>query len=837
AAHAAIIRLLGAQGRRREALEHYDAVAVLFRRELGAALSGELESARHAVAAPERERQAAVQHPEGAATSLSEPPKIGSLASASPRTNSPSTSPEAQPFVGREDLVWAFDRWAESEETAPRFFLLVGEPGVGKTRVLAEVTTRFASRGEVLAGRAFLAERVRPFGSLMDALHTRPGRSHLSTLLPDRGTPAGEGDERSQFQAFERLLAERVKARGALLLCLDDAHWLDESTAGFLHYLLRSGALPGVLVLLTAREGELSENAAVARLVRSGASEGRLIEWLVPPMREDEIARLVANEVPGADARRVFTESEGNPLVALEIASALARGEEALSRSYDERLQDRFERLSAGARALLPWAAALGRTFSVDTLALACGLSPAPLLSALQELVDRGLLRAAGEGFDFTHDLIRRAAYRQLAEPSRPLLHREIARTLAARPDPDGLVASEVARHAALGGERELAGRAATAAGEACLRIFARRQAAELADIGLAAVRPLGPAERLPLELGLLAVHVGAAQRSPADLSRQVSRFIAEAADFPALKARALFLLAVLHYESGESSGAESAVRLAAEASQGADAFTRSFSLANAGRCLLYLERDVPIARVQLAEAHLLARTHALENPELPMGLGFDALFRGEHDEAVQYLEEGLALALHARDHWRACIFLVRLARLELERDRPEAARLRCDALRPMAEKMGEGSERAVCEALTALAEHAGGATGAEDRLGEAVQMLREADSKADLAFVQNHAAELEAGRRGGIPVRLSSAHARALEAFTAAGTIGLHSEQAVSRSLLAELAAAEGNLAAAEEFLADLLPELEIPDALSARAYEAVARAHETVAHARTKK
>lgn len=824
AAHAAVVRALGALGQKREALEHYDAVRVLFERELGSALSSELEDARRSLAArPAAPREAA--------------------APASPHRESVSAHAA---FVGRREVLEAVERWMSGGAGPARFLLVLGEPGVGKTCVLAELSERFASRGESVSGRAFLAERIRPYGALVDALRGLPEgavpeslREDLAALLPELGPAPAAGEEHRLFRSVEQLLSHRARSRRALLVCLDDVHWLDEATAGLLHFLSRSSGLKSTFIAMAARSGELAENVAVTRLLRELTVEHRLTEIVLPPMTQEEVLSLVAEATPHVDARRVFTESEGIPLVALEVARSLALGEEAAARSYEDRLEDRFERLTAAARALLPWAAALGRSFPVDTLAAACGLNAVTLLPALQELVDKGLLRPAVGGFDFSHDLVRRAAYRRLAEPSRPLLHREIARALATRPDPDGLSAADVARHAGLGGENELAARAANAAAERCLRLFARAEAAELAAAGLRAACALPDTTRLPLELSLLSVHVRAGQRPAAELAKEIADLIARASAFPALVARAFFLLAVLHHGGGESAGASAAVLKETEASRGADERTQCFALANSARCLLQIEREVPRARAHLAEARLLAESHRIESTELFIGMGFEALFRGEHDEAVRFLEQALELAAQEGDHWRECIVLVRLARLELERERPVAALARCEALRPLAEKMGEGSERAVCAALTALAELSLARDGAASRLESALAALRDVDTKWDLAFIQNLAAEIELGERAGGRVAdadgaRASADRRAEEALRAAEVVGLRNERAIARSLLSRVASGRGDHATAAGLLADIEEELDRPDALSARACDTVARSLETIAAAR---
>src|SRR5262249_4581879 len=155
------------------------------------------------------------------------------------------------------------------------------------------------------------------------------------------------------------------------------------------------------------------------------------------------------------DVERVCGESEGNALFAIEITRALARGGTTLSETVEELMLDRLALVDERARTLVPWAAALARSFSPELLRLGSGLSPAELVVAMHELERRGVIRASASlsaAYDFTHDLIRQAAYRQLSDPRRKIVHLQLARALSALPDPDAALAGDVAHHAAHGG-------------------------------------------------------------------------------------------------------------------------------------------------------------------------------------------------------------------------------------------------------------------------------------------------------------------------------------------------------------------------------------------------
>src|SRR5262249_22643577 len=137
---------------------------------------------------------------------------------------------------------------------------------------------------------------------------------------------------------------------------------------------------------------------------------------------------------------------------------------------------------------------------------------------------------AAGGGdarYDFAHDLLRDAAYRQMSEPRRRVVHLAIARALAA-PELTDTLAGDVVHHAELGGAAELAMRAAVLAGQRCLRLFANAEAAEVAERGLALAPRLPRAEGLPHEMELYYVRSLAGRVTP-EISAALARAIVDA--------------------------------------------------------------------------------------------------------------------------------------------------------------------------------------------------------------------------------------------------------------------------------------------------------------------
>jgi DNA-binding SARP family transcriptional activator len=801
-AHVVVIRLLGRLGRGREALEQYETCRRILETELGARPSGALERARVEIGRPALPPPG----PEGAPVAQAR---------------------ELPPLVGRRvELAAIEERVAAAVEGRAPILFVLGEPGIGKTRLLEELAARArAAKGVVLAGRAFEAEMVQPYGAWIDALRSAPLgclapglRAELAPLLPELGKARPAADRTRLFDAVARALAA-FAASAPTTVILDDLHWSDEASAALLHFAARALAGSRVLLACSARGGELADNPAALRLVRGLARNPRVREIALGPLDEGATAALARAVDPKMNADRIFEESDGNPLFALELARAGERG--TIPATLDELIGERLGRLGEGARTLVAWCAALGRSFDLTKLRSVAGLPTSELLAGLDALERAGVLRASESGYDFVHDLFRRSAYRHISQPRRRLLHLHIARALAAVADPDGALAGDIAHHAALGEDRAVAAQACAAAGERCLRLFAYDEAVELAERGIAHSQGLPMPDRVRLEMALHKVRVLATPA--ADRARElasVSHALIEAQrlGMRAEEATGFYLLAVMHYRSEDLPEAYRDALKAIEAGRAADPETVARHLGNSARCLAMLEREMPRAQALLEETRAMAEHLGIEVIDIPWGQGIASAFAGDDVGAARLLGRALEIARSIGDHWAEWDCLARLVMLELEAGHAAAAHERCAELAPVAARMGEGSERPFAAALEAMADLVAGEVGAGQRLEAAADALRAADARGLLAYTLLFIADddLRAGR-----TPLARRHAE--EALRAAELVGRCSDVALAHALLVRAALSDNDRSEVEANLVALGRDLQRPSDLSARARAAV--------------
>jgi hypothetical protein len=711
--------------------------------------------------------------------------------------------------------------------------LFLGEPGIGKTRLLEVVSdaTR-AAGGGVLAGRAFEGEMVRPYGAWVDALRSVDLgaaidglRGELTALLPELGADGAGVDRNRLFDAVAKLVS-RMAERAPLAIVLDDVQWLDEASAALLHHVARS-PIPGVFIAAGARSAELIDNPPVQRLVRALAREGRLAERALSPLDEAEVALLVhqcTQQGSGdVDPARVFARSGGHPYFATEIAGAMARGDDVVPDSLAAMIDDRLARLDPVTRNLVPWAAAMRRGFDLNRLAQASGVSPGDLLAAVGDLEQHRILvvteGVGGPGYDFAHDLVRERAYRALSEPRRRLIHLQIARVLSKGDAHDWDAAGgEVAHHAALGGDHELAARASLSGGRHAIRIFASEEAAHLARFGAQHAAELPTARRLPLQMALLGVlaYSNAWRTRGAELEEEILGRISEceAAGLPEAVAAGFQTLSLVQYETGKLESAMTSSLRSLTGADGAGPQTRAERLASVARCLTLVEHDLPRAEQLLQEAAEASGPDGEHLLELQWGSGMFQRFVGQDRLAVASMERALQLARQAQSPWSQFECLMSLARIDLEDGRPAAALARCAELLEVAAKMTEGSELAIARALEALSRALLGEVGADERLAAAVAVLRHLDAKGALTCVLGLWARSDLAAR-----RLDRARAHATEAVKAAEVLKRRGDAAVARALLGSIALEMGERTEAIDQLRAASANASTPLALSAYA------------------
>ena len=372
ASHIRLIRLLGDMGRTREAIAQYDRCKRVLASELGAQPSPELQLARMNLSGSRSTEPVGSTRPPAAEPLPSDPPP----APADRLTHR--CLPGALPFVGRvRELGIARE---------------LREPGDTRIRARHSRDCRRARDREDRAHGGALAagcgrwrrgpqrdgpsrpKRFDPYGAWIDALRSvalpelPAGFGPIcSLLLPELdSSPPIAGDRNRLFDAVTKLLTSLAPTPAVVLVILDDVQWFDEASAALLHFAARELSRSRVLLACGARPAELADNPVALRLLRSLTREHRLTEIVLAPMDKAETMELARAVSAAVDPERVHSESEGNPFFAMEIARALATGEPSFSKTLEQLIADRFDRLEVQTVALLGWTAALGRSFRSD---------------------------------------------------------------------------------------------------------------------------------------------------------------------------------------------------------------------------------------------------------------------------------------------------------------------------------------------------------------------------------------------------------------------------------------------------------------------------------------
>ncbi|HEX7828927.1 MAG TPA: hypothetical protein VF787_04700, partial [Thermoanaerobaculia bacterium] len=489
----------------------------------------------------------------------------------------------------------------------------------------------------------------------------------------------------------------------------------------------------------------------------------------------DETRALVSAIDPHADTRRIFAESGGNPLYAIELARSRAGDN---SGGISRLIRDRVERLPDDAAEVLRWCAILGLSFSVRHLEQAAGRAVEPLLRALDVLERQDFIRAEPSRKDvyaFAHDVVRRAVYQDLTEARRRLMHLRVAGIL-----PD---AAEIAHHAALGGDVALAARSCVEAGRRCLRLFAGAEADALARRGLQYAATLPERERVPLQLELHEIRIAVRRPQQLDeIATEIERLAERALDLDLAEyARLGFhILAYLRWEVGGTEDARRHMMRAELVSRSGDASQRIVAMAEAARCLVLLERDLPRAEAMVLEAGALSHRAGFEPVAIPDAIGMLRLHQRQFDQAREQFEHALEIARTTRDRLEEFGAMEHLVMTDFESEAYARGAMLADQMIVLAEKLREGSEAPIASALAALCRYANGEDASRDALNRSIDALRAVDAKQRLTYVLTRAAAIDA-RRGDV----ESARMRAEEALRFAEILERPSDVVRARAVL----------------------------------------------------
>ena len=419
---------------------------------------------------------------------------------------------KSAPFVGRDvPLQELRSHWQAARAGGRRVAMLVGEPGIGKTRLAAEFCRSAHQEGAlVLLGRCYeeslvpyqaFVEAVRHYmsESPLDELRLQVGRHRatLARLIPELGVPApeaassgAEAAQREQFLLFDAVasLLRGVADDHPLILVLDDLHWADAPTLQLLRHVVRATERARLLILGTYRETEVDQAHPLVRALAELRRARALDTVTLAGLQEEDVAELISSRagrtVPAAFAHSIADRTEGNPFFVEELLrdvsadddwnAALARI--ALPQSVKDVLQRRVGRLDETCRRVLTVAAVGGREFALEMIERVADMADVRVAESLEHAIAAHIIEETSSigCYRFAHALIREAIYEQLSRTRRAQLHRMVGAGIeSVAGETADESASELAHHFSEAGDARKAYRYHTIAAAAAQRVYA----------------------------------------------------------------------------------------------------------------------------------------------------------------------------------------------------------------------------------------------------------------------------------------------------------------------------------------------------------------------------
>ncbi len=341
----------------------------------------------------------------------------------------------------------------------PPVVVVHGEPGIGKTRTVAEFARLAESEdAAVLWGTCYQGGITYPYGPWAEALGAFldgvPGdrvasvlgadAAALAQLLPPPGrlkaAPALPPDQ-GRLRLYEAVVRCLQAIERTPVLVLDDLQWADTDSLDLLVHVARFATRP--LVVLLHRGGELD---AAAEIARHRPFEDIPLGSLPPGDAAVLLERAARRRVSSQTLATIYEETAGNPFFLRELGRHLQRpGEDRLPATVRQAVGLRLAALSAPTREMLQLAAVFTAGFGFVELSALTGFDEPKLLDCLDEALAAELLEPAGEErYEFAHALVRHTLYDRFSPSRRARIHRRLAEALE-RTHGSGL-AAEIAR-------------------------------------------------------------------------------------------------------------------------------------------------------------------------------------------------------------------------------------------------------------------------------------------------------------------------------------------------------------------------------------------------------
>ncbi|GAB4433264.1 MAG: AAA family ATPase [Anaerolineae bacterium] len=604
------------------------------------------------------------------------------------------------PLVGRA-AEWAALLNACAASSQGHVVILQGEAGIGKTRLAEEFLAHAQAQGSVtLTARCYAGETNLAYSLFIEGLRSALSQSHLAAqlaeapdhwlseavrLLPELATlrpglPAAPpldspGAQSRFFEGILQLLLALCRGPQPGVILFDDLHWADAASLDLLTYLVRRLRGRPLCLIFTWR----SESAVprLQQLLTEAQRAGPVTLLTLPRLNQTAVAELVSEIAPGLESR-LYAETEGLPFFLVEYLIVLAKGGESIGGDdwtmpggVRGLLQSRLAGVSETGWQLLTTAAVIGRSFDFDTLRAASGRSDEEIVTALEALIEQGLVAEVnGSGdrsltYDFSHEKLRTLVYEEASLTRRRLLHRRVAEALIGRTrgrQDLGALAGQIAYHYRRTGQDGEAAEYFKLAGEHARSLYANAEALAHFQAALA----LGHPEAAVLHEAIGDLHTLLGEYSAALTSYETAAALLENASAQAkpggdetniasspprlsasASARIEHKLGNVHHRRGEWELAESYFQaaLAAEKESGqpgesarlyADWSLTAHHHGQATKALNLAQRARELAE-SAGDTQALAQVHNI--------LGILARSQSDSDLACQHLEQSLAMA------------------------------------------------------------------------------------------------------------------------------------------------------------------------------------------------
>ena len=384
-------------------------------------------------------------------------------------------------FVGREtEIALLRHSLRQSLRGEGRVVLISGSPGVGKTRIAAEIGKEASNLGALMfVGGCYDREDSVPFIPFVEMLEVALARApsseafreslgkdapeiarllpELRRLFPDIPAPQElppEQSRRALFNAVSETLV-RLSGNGPALLFFDDLHWADESTLSLLIHVARLVSKIPVLVVAAYRDMGVDPGRPLAKALDELIHLQFAQQIHLGGLRKNAVAGMLralgGRDVPELLANLIYTETEGNPFFVEELFRHLVEQGKLFDSGGGFRLDlnpeeidvprslrlvvgRRLSRLSDEAQKVLATAGIIGRSFTFGLLEASTHVEPEHLLDKLEEAERAGLINSTLEypdaKFHFSHELTRHAVVDGLSAARRQRLHLDVAETI-----------------------------------------------------------------------------------------------------------------------------------------------------------------------------------------------------------------------------------------------------------------------------------------------------------------------------------------------------------------------------------------------------------------------